>query len=194
MSRENIETRTRILNAAWKLLEQDNASSVRMSDIAKAAGISRQAVYLHFPNRAELLIATTRHLDAVHDVDALLAASRSAATGPARLDAYVQAWGNYIPKIHGVAKALMAMMDTDAEARQAWDDRMGAMREGCAAAVRALAADGLLAPDYSEDRATDVLWMMLSVRNWELLTLGCGWSQAEYIATMSATARRVLLA
>ncbi|MBT7717936.1 MAG: helix-turn-helix transcriptional regulator, partial [Halieaceae bacterium] len=27
-----------------------------MSDIAKQTGISRQAVYLHFPTRAELLI------------------------------------------------------------------------------------------------------------------------------------------
>jgi AcrR family transcriptional regulator len=34
-----------------------------MSDIAKAAGLSRQAVYLHFPNRAELLISATKHLD-----------------------------------------------------------------------------------------------------------------------------------
>jgi AcrR family transcriptional regulator len=58
MSRENLETRIRILNSAWKLLVGSHASAVRMSDIAKQTGISRQAVYLHFPTRAELLIAT----------------------------------------------------------------------------------------------------------------------------------------
>ena len=61
MSRDSSETKSRILNATWKLLESgDNA--VRMSDIAKAVGISRQALYLHYPNRADLLVATTKHI------------------------------------------------------------------------------------------------------------------------------------
>jgi AcrR family transcriptional regulator len=81
MSSENPDTRTRILESAWKLLEAGGGSEVRMSDIAKDAGISRQAVYLHFPKRADLLIATTRYIDEVNDIDARLAASRGAATG-----------------------------------------------------------------------------------------------------------------
>ena len=48
MSSENLETREKIMRATWKLLEESGGSGVRMSDIAKAAGISRQAVYLHF--------------------------------------------------------------------------------------------------------------------------------------------------
>ena len=76
MSSENPSTRTRILDTAWRLLE--DGAPVRMSDIAKAVGISRQALYLHFPSRAELLIAVTRHLDDVHDVDARMAATRAA--------------------------------------------------------------------------------------------------------------------
>ncbi|MBL4878008.1 MAG: helix-turn-helix transcriptional regulator, partial [Hyphomonas sp.] len=55
MSSENLETREKIMRATWKLLEESGGSGVRMSDIAKAAGISRQAVYLHFPTRADLL-------------------------------------------------------------------------------------------------------------------------------------------
>ena len=138
MSRKNPNTRTRILDAAWTLLESGAARGVRMSDIAKAAGISRQALYLHFPSRAELLVATTRHVDEVKDVDARLAESR-AATGPARLDAFIAAWGGYIPEVQGVLRALAAVMETDAEARAAYDDRMAAVRHGCAAAVAALA-------------------------------------------------------
>ena len=44
MSSENIETRERILKAALKLLEADPAGNVRMSDIARRAGISRQGL------------------------------------------------------------------------------------------------------------------------------------------------------
>ena len=106
-----------------------------MSDIAKQTGISRQAVYLHFPTRAELLIATTRHIDEVKEIDERLAKSRSASTGLERLEAFVEAWGNYIPEIYGVASALIAMQATDEEAGAAWSDRMGAVRHGCEAAV-----------------------------------------------------------
>lgn len=193
MSSEKNPTRVRILNAAWSLLEAGGGQEVRMSDIAKAAKVSRQAVYLHFPNRAELLIATTRHLDTVHNVDAMLAESRAAATGDARLTAWIAAWGNYIPKIYGVAKALMAMQATDEEARAAWNDRMQAVRDGCAAAVAALSRDGCLTPEMSEQEATDLLWALLSVRTWEILRHDCAWSQARYIAHVTRVAQRALV-
>ena len=194
MSSNNIETRTRILDAAWKLLETGQGSGVRMSDIAKTAGISRQAVYLHFPTRAELLIATTRHLDAVKDVDARLMASRNAATGLERLEAFIEAWGNYIPEIHGVAKALLAMKDTDEAARLAWTDRMEAVRDGCHAAVKSLKNDGVLSSAHSVKEATDILWSLLSVQTWELLTRECGWSQRRYVNTTKELVKKILVA
>lgn len=192
MSSTEISTRERILRSTWRLLEKGGGSAVRMSDIAKAAKVSRQAVYLHFPNRAELLSATTRFLDEIYDIDGRLHASRTAKSGPARLAAWIEAWGNYIPKIYGVAKALMAMKDTDEEALDAWNDRMQAMREGCAAAVAALKADGKLSKYLSEGEATDILWTLLSVRSWEQLRLECGWSQGRYVEHMKRIAARVL--
>ena len=65
MSSDNPETRSRILKAALTLLEASQGKGVRMTDIAKRAGITRQALYLHFSTRAELLIATTHYLDAL---------------------------------------------------------------------------------------------------------------------------------
>lgn len=167
---------------------------MRMSDIAKAAKISRQALYLHFPNRAELLVATTRHLDAVHDIEGQLTASREAESGQVRLAEWIAVWGNYIPKIYGIGKALMAMQDSDTEAAAAWQDRMQAVRAGSAAAVAALAAEGVLTQDLSEVEATDALWALQSVRMWEQLRLECGWSQDRYIAVLHQMARQVLIA
>ncbi|EKV28379.1 Transcriptional regulator, TetR family [Caenispirillum salinarum AK4] len=183
----------RVLAACWRLLERGPGMQVRMSDIAREAGISRQALYLHFPNRAELLIATTRFIDARSGVAARLAASRAATGGIERLEAYIEAWGGYIPTIYGVGRALMAMADTDEAARAAWADRMAAMREGCAAAVAALAWDGVLDPSLDEVRATDVLWTLLSVRTWEHLVRDCGWSQDAYVADMKRLGRRALV-
>jgi len=192
MSSETDETRTRILNAAWTLLESAGGKGVRMSDIAKTADISRQAMYLHFPTRAELLIATTRHIDMLKGVDERLAASRSATSGLGRLDAFIDAWGNYIPEIYGVAKALLAMQDTDEAARLAWADRMDAVRDGCKAAVGALKADGKLAGSLNVTEATDILWALLSVQTWAHLTLDCGWPQRRYVAKMKELACKAL--
>ncbi len=120
--------------------------------------------------------------------------SRTARTGIERLDAFIEAWGGYLPEIHGIAKALLAMKDTDEAAAKARDERMQDMRQGCKAAISALISDNLLSPDHSPNQATELLWTMLSVRNWEQLTLECGWPQATYIATLKSLARRIFVA
>ena len=164
-----------------------------MGDIAKESGISRQAVYLHFTSRAALLEATTRYLDAVLDVDRRLAPSRAATSGVERLALYIECWGNYIPDIYGVAKALMLAQDTDEAADAAWKDRMAAMRDGCRAAIEALRSDGTLAPEWTPKRATDTLWTMLLVPNWENLTGECGWSTQQYVRWMKILAQRTFV-
>ncbi len=195
MSSANPDTRERILTAAWRLLEsrEGAAKAVPMSAIAKEAGLSRQAVYLHFPTRAELLIAVTRHVDQVKDVDARLAPSRAAKTGAARLAAFVDAWLDYVPEIYGVARAVMALRETDPAAEAAWSDRMEAMRAGCRAAIEALARDGALRAPYHVEEATDLLWMLLSVRNWELLTRDRGWEQRRVREAVKASALRLFV-
>jgi len=166
---------------------------VRMADIAKAAGISRQAVYLHFPARAELLAETTRYIDDVKDIVARLAPSRAASSGRDRLRAFIDAWGNYVPEIYSVCKAILTMATTDAEAEAAWNERMRDMREGCEAAVQALKKDGDLAADHTPKQATDILWGMLSIQTWEHYRQTCGWSQKRYLETTQQAAERLLV-
>jgi len=193
MSSKTIKTRKRILQAAWDLLETKQGSAARMSDIAKAAGISRQALYLHFDARADLLEATTRYIDEVKDIDQRLVASRTAPTGVARLHAFIETWGNYIPEIYGVGRALMADQDTDEAAAKAWQGRMDAVRHGCAAAIHAVNRDGGLLKGLSVEDATDMLWMLLSVRNWEQLRHASGWSQEKYISQLKQMADRLFV-
>ena len=193
MSSKNIETRTRILEATVRMLEEHGGQGVRMGDIAKESGISRQAVYLHFASRTELLVAATRYLDEILDVDSRLAPSRAAKSGVKRLALYIECWGNYIPEVYSVAKALLLAQGTDEAAAAAWQDRMLAMRDGCRAAIEALHSDGTLAPEWTPKRATDVLWTMLSVPNWENLTSECGWSSKQYVRWMKIVAEKTFV-
>lgn len=193
MSSAENSTRTKILQATRNQLEAGEAAKTRMSDIAKAAGISRQALYLHFPNRAELMIATARFIDEIYEIQNDLTASRTAPDGEARLAAYITAWSDFLPHAYGVASAFLAMKDTDDAAAAAWEDRMSAMREGCEAAVKALAADGKLNPAYDLATGTDILWSILSFRMWENLCQDCGWSHAKYQEHIHRLARDLLI-
>jgi AcrR family transcriptional regulator len=186
------QTKMRILETTWKVLET-RIDKNRMSDIAKAVGISRQALYLHYPTRAELLIATTKHIDTVKKVNQRLELSRAAGSGLERLHFFIKAWGGYIPEIHGISVALRNMRKNDKAAAKAWDDRMQAVRHGCEAAVRAIAKDGKLKSDLTEQVATDILWTLLTVENWEKLVLDCAWSQSAYEDKMTELAEIALL-
>ena len=186
------QTKTRILDTTWKLLEK-RIEKNRMSDIAKAVGISRQALYLHYPTRAELLIATTEHIDTVKKVNQRLELSRTAGSGVERLHFFIKAWGGYIPEIHGISVALRNMRKNDKAAAEAWDDRMQAVRHGCQAAVVAIAKDGKLKFDLSEQIATDILWTLLTIENWEKLVINCGWIQSAYEEKMIELAEIVIL-
>ena len=186
------QTKTRILDTTWKLLEK-RIEKNRMSDIAKAVGISRQALYLHYPTRAELLIATTKHIDTVKKVNQRLELSRTAGSGLERLHFFIKAWGGYIPEIHGISVALRNMRKNDKAAAEAWDDRMQAVRHGCQAAVVAIAKDGKLKFDLSEQIATDILWTLLTIENWEKLVINCGWLQSAYEEKMIELAEIAIL-
>lgn len=191
MSSKNTDTRTRILEATIEALEKNPGKSVRMSDIAKGAGISRQALYLHFPSRTELLIEATLYKEELLDVERRLEPSRAAPTGRERLERYIEFWGGFIPEIYPVGKSLMMAQDTDEAAAAAWQGRMQAMKDGCRAAIEDLYRDGDLNEEWTRPKAIEALWTMLLVPNWEHLTQACGWSHADYTKRMKLMARRL---
>ena len=174
-------------------MEEHRGQGVRMRDVAEAAGISRQAVYDNFGSRAKLLVETTHYVDEIRGLAELRRHFREATTGVGRLEAYVGFWGNFIPEVYGMAKALLAVHETDEAAAAAWDDRMSAVRESCRTTIEALHCDGMLAPEWSRDVAVDLMWTMLSIRNWEQLTIECGWSTKQYVSRMQKLLKLTLV-
>lgn len=194
MSREKNQTRQKILDSTLKLLEKSSGGKeVRMSDIAKEAGISRQAVYLHFPTRADLLIAVTYRLDEIYDAAARLIKPAQAETGALRLDAYIEAWLGYLPLIYGVVKAMMDMRDDDEAANEAYSLRMQHIRNACETTILALKDDNQLQPHLNVDIATDILWTLLSIPVWEQYRFKCGWTAKECILRTTDQARAILI-
>lgn len=174
-------------------MEERRGRGVRMRDVADAAGVSRQSVYDHFGSRMKLLVATTHYVDEVRGLAERRRRFEAAEGGVELLEAYVEFWGNYIPEVYGMARALLADRETDEAAAVAWEDRMGAVRASCRETVEALQRDGMLAPAWSLDEAVDLMWTMLSVRTWESLTLECGWPQDRYVGRMKELLKHALV-
>ncbi len=181
MSSLEKNTRTKILEATWKLMVERRGMGVRMSDIAKAAGISRQAIYLHFDTRTELMRATASYVDVVKGLDECLQTVLSATSSVEALKAYINVWGNYVPEIYGLAKALLAARETDEAAAAAWDERMACLHDGCKEIISGLAEEGNLLPEWSQEDAVEMCGTILSFQTWEQLTVECGWPVDKYV-------------
>ena len=52
-----LETRAHILDTAEEVFQKKGVSSTSLDDIARAAGVTRGAIYWHFKNKADLFDA-----------------------------------------------------------------------------------------------------------------------------------------
>jgi AcrR family transcriptional regulator len=171
---------TRILDAALAVIGKRGGADVSMADIARAARISRQAVYLHFADRAALMLALVRHTDAVCGVDREI---RNVARAPAGVEAMrvmVSMQARLNPGIWAVARCFNAVRRTDRAAERGWQDRLQHRLEGCRRIVRRLRKEGALKAGLSEAAAADLLWSITSLRTWEDLVLHRGWTAEQY--------------
>jgi len=149
-------THRALLDAAWKRLARGDAA--RLEDVAADAGVTRQALYLHFPSRGRLLVELVDHIDRELGLGELLAKARTSSSPSELLLADLRVTARYAPKIHAVAMSLVRLADTDADAAQALADRMKLRRSGLRTTLTAVETAGELAPDWTVDRATDALW------------------------------------
>jgi AcrR family transcriptional regulator len=170
----------RILDAALTLITRKGDAAVTMAQIAKAARLSRQAVYLHFADRAALMVALARHLDDRLGLPADVQQLREAPSGAAMLDAIAAIQARVNPSVWAVARALDAVRRTDPAAERAWQDRLASRLDGCRAIVARLQAEKNLRPGLEPATATDLLWTLTSLRMWEDLVLERGWSAQRY--------------
>lgn len=173
-------SRVGILDAALALIVSGGDATVSMSDIAKAAHVSRQAIYLHFADRAALMSALVRHVDEKRDLESELKKVRTAsnAVEAIRLSVSLQARTN--PDIWAIARAYEAIRRTDPDAEAGWQDRLQHRLEFCGQIIARVEGEGRLKRGLAAAVATDLLWSITSLRMWEDLVLQRGWTAEDY--------------
>lgn len=185
-------TRVRILEAVLAAVAEGAEDVLNVAAVARRAGVSRQAVYLHFDNRRTLGVAAARWLDEREDVQAASAPIRAAPTPQAALDAYAVFLGAYNPRIAPVVRMAYRLRALP-ELEEVWQDRLQARRGGAGQIATRLAEAHCLAEPFSAESAGDWLAAMGSVLLWEELTMDLGWSTDRYVRHLQATFRGTLL-
>jgi AcrR family transcriptional regulator len=189
----SIRTRAEILDVAWKLFAK-KGSAVSMAEVAEAAGLTRQAVYVHFRSRGGLLVALVRRADERADIHAKFRRALAAKDSSERLTAFLDVWFDFVPTIHPVATTLMRARGDDPEAAAAWSDRMEELRVGFRSLAASLRRDGALASGWTAATAADFLWAGSSMQVWDLLAADCGWNAARIAKTLRASLAGSVLA
>src|SRR5580704_1370991 len=161
-------TRARILDTAREIIEKQGAVP-SMSALARAVGISRQALYLHFPDRTQLMLALVAD-----------------AAGAIRAWAHMQAWRN--PKIAALARALDETRHADPSASAAWADRMADRMRGAVSIIERLRAEGRLDPTWTPAEAAVLLWELTSFHVWDDLVNDAQIPPDRYIDIITALA------
>ena len=163
-------TRQRLLAAARSLVEDAGLEAVTMAAVAERAGVTRRALYLHFTSRTELLTA---------------------------LFTYVNETGHlarYHPRMIRIGRALQRARDTDPDAAAHWDLVMRDWRAHCRRLANWLDREGRLAPHWTVQTATDMLWVLMSFDVIEGLVVDRHWSRRRLADQLARLFRATFVA
>lgn len=103
---ENHPTRIELLNAAVELAERDGLRSLSIADVTKAAGHAKGTFYVHFADRAALLVALHRWF---HDTvfDQVIKRTAQHSQGPERARRRLIAFLDACRELPGVRALLL---------------------------------------------------------------------------------------
>ena len=175
------ETRTQILEAARGMFEELGYYGAGLGAVAKKAGVSRQAIYLHFPSKAELLTALHLHIFAT---DVLPVVERHPITEEMTaldaLEAMIDVDVEVVSKVWRIHEALTTARrqhpEVEETLRPREDDRYGELLDR----ARRLEKEGALPSTIGASAFADMLWGLVSVGTYTSLVNERGWSREQY--------------
>jgi AcrR family transcriptional regulator len=186
------DTRTRILTATWTLIAE-RGSSLKLSDVAGHAGVSRQAVYLHFGDRNGLLLALVQHMDDTLALGESLAEVFAAPNGFELLERAMQVNTEFWTGVLPVAQVLEAAQYDDEALGTAWRNRMQLRHTTFTMMIQQIADRRELADQWTIDDAAAVLYAVARFDTWRELTQHLNWTNDHYVEHFTQLLSRSLL-
>ena len=154
--------------------------------------MSRQALYLHFSDRTELFLETSRHVDTTLRGPRQLRVDDAPTARDALREAIaLQAWLK--PRLRGVATAIDVLRRTDPAAAATWHEREHARLDRCERVIRRLQEEGMLAEQWDVPAAARCFWAVTSQRVWDDLVVDQGLTSEEYRTHLTTMLEAALL-
>lgn len=186
-----IEVPTTVAQTVLDLLGEGQRLSY--DAVAKRAGVSRQTVYTHFPQRADLLLAAVEQTRADAGIEAAVQAVYEAPTATAALETFVDIHIAYVAPIVHIFVAVERERSADPEVEAAFASRTGGRRSLARHIATRLQAEDHLAPPWTVETACDLIDALTSGTFATLLLGDARWTPAEMRERLLATIQRTLL-
>lgn len=165
-----------------------------MAAVAQRAGVSRRAVYLHFTSRSDLFTALYDYVNEVEDVEGRFAPISSAPDAVTALEEFARLHAAFMPRVLAVSRAVERVAHADPDAARHWEAAMYWRLESNRALIRRLDDEGMLAPHWTVDSATDMLLALISNGVCETLLVDRDWSPERIGAHMAHVLRAAFVA
>ena len=181
------QTQGHIADAARELFVERGYVSTSIRDVAERAGVSVQTIYNAFDGKAaifgrvmDIVVAGDDEPVAVPDRPQYQAMFETC--DPSEVLAIgVSLSVELFRRMQPLIPAIRAAVATDANVAEAWKANHGENRyRGMAPAMAHLAELGALRTGLDATRATDIIWAVLGLDNYEALVVERRWTPDEY--------------
>lgn len=170
-------TRAALLAATRAILEDEGFEALTMGAVAERAGVSRGAAYLHFASRADLVSALFRHIAETEGLARSTERVWQAPSAVEALDEWARHLARYHPRLIAVTRAVERVRRADPDATAHRRRVVRAQLANCRRLAAWLHDEGRLAPPWTVETATDMLWSLISTDMIDGLLADRGWSQ-----------------
>ena len=185
------ETRQRIVAAACSLLEHAGYHQVSLDELAQAAGVSRQTIYVQFGSKGGVLQAVAEYIEhaSLENLMPELLAS------PTPLAAFRHACERivaFFAQNAAILRNLQAQTIYDVEFAAFLRSKQNEIWHNTRRSIEWLALEEGHPSGWSIDEATDWLWMLSSFEMYDKLVNERGWSTEQYIRRIMDALAQIL--
>jgi AcrR family transcriptional regulator len=182
--RDKDATHGALLEAGAKLIAERGFAHVTLANIAEAAGVSRQSVYLHFGSRAGFLTEVADYIWQQVGLPNPFEMIESAPTAHAALRKVIELRALSGELLDPYLYVPDSQADPEGEVMLAYNQRQRARLEVFRAIAKRMKQEGVLRDGITVDVAADLMWSVLSVPVWRSLVSLRGWSRQKFVRHM----------
>jgi AcrR family transcriptional regulator len=165
-----------------------------MTAVAERAGVTRRAVYLHFPTRGELVGALFDHVAEAEGLGESLRGVWEAGDAVRALDRWAAHLARYHPRLLAVDRAVERVRHADPDAAAHRARVVAEKLRNCRRLARLLETEGRLAAGWTADSAADMLFALISSDMIEALIADRGWSRRRLAEGLALLLRSTFVA